>query len=163
MKSYNFPTRNTNIGSSTITFSSGPGDFSSNDDFYILSSGLKIMETSFLNFDTNNFADINGKSVPGWIRSAVASNLAKTGNEWIDYYMKYNSGTHNCQWVIVDQAQLQTNKNVVIFLEQAFSLFKISDMTDKLLKNGFVASYNVPFNSQIINKLDYQRCIRSYI
>jgi Phospholipase B len=55
LKSYNFPTRNPNVGSETVTFSSRPGDFNSKDDFYILSSGLKIMETSLLNYVKSNF------------------------------------------------------------------------------------------------------------
>jgi len=78
-KTYNFPSREGRVGSNTITFSSRPGDFNSKDDFYILSSGLSIMETSLLNYNTDNWKDLDAKSVPCWLRVAVASNLARNG------------------------------------------------------------------------------------
>jgi glycosylphosphatidylinositol transamidase (GPIT) subunit GPI8 len=45
-KSFNFPTRNSQVGAQTLTFSSRPGDLISKDDFYVLDSGLKVMESS---------------------------------------------------------------------------------------------------------------------
>ena len=42
-KSYHFPTRDERVGSETITFSSRPGDLISKDDFFVLSSGLRVM------------------------------------------------------------------------------------------------------------------------
>jgi hypothetical protein len=62
-----------------MTFSSRPGDLISKDDFYVLSSGLKVMETSFGNYNRNNYKDISFKSVPSWLRGCIASNLARTG------------------------------------------------------------------------------------
>lgn len=76
-KTYNFPTRNPEVGSETVTFSGRPGDLNSKDDFYILSSGLRIMETSLMNYNKDNFKELNFKSVPCWLRATVASNLAK--------------------------------------------------------------------------------------
>jgi hypothetical protein len=35
--------------------------------------------------------------------------------------------------VVVDQQQLASNKNAVVFVEEAFSLIQITDMTDVLL------------------------------
>ena len=31
-------------------------------------------------------------------------------------------------------------------------------MTDKLMEDGYVASYNVPYNQRISDKLGYQQC-----
>ena len=78
-KSYHFPTRNSNVGSETISFSGRPGDFNSKDDFYIASSGLKILETSLFNYNKDNWKELNPQSVPCWIRATVASNLARNG------------------------------------------------------------------------------------
>ena len=50
LKTYEFPNRNAQVGSQRVSFSSKPGYISSNDDFYVASSGLKVMETSFFNF-----------------------------------------------------------------------------------------------------------------
>jgi hypothetical protein len=115
-KAYHFPTRDPNVGSETVVFSSRPGDLNSKDDFYILSSGLKVVETSLYNYNTDNFKELNPQSVPCWIRATAASNLARNGQEWISYFSKYNSGTHNNQWVIVDKSQMKSNKNVVVFV-----------------------------------------------
>jgi hypothetical protein len=146
------------VGSETISFSGRPGDFNSKDDFYVLSSGLKIVETSLLNYNKDNFRELNPRSVPCWLRATVASNLARDGQEWISYFSKYNSGTHSSQWVIVDRSQLKSNTNVVVFLEQAFALIKVHDMTERLNRNGFVASYNVAYDQEVYDKLDYQQC-----
>ena len=72
----------------------------------------------------------------------MATNLARTSDEWIDYFSKYNSATNNNQWVIVDPA---SSKNVQ-FLDQAFSLIKSYDLTKNLTAKGYVASYNIPFD-----------------
>ena len=115
-----------------ITFSSRPGDLNSKDSYYILSSGLKITETSFLNFNTDNYQELNPKSVPSWIRVNIASNLARNTEEWIDYFIKFNSATHSGQWIIVDSSRMHEKDSLVVFLEQAFSLVKVTDMTDRL-------------------------------
>lgn len=49
MKTYHFPSRDERVGSQWFTFSSRPGDLISKDDFYVLSSGLVVMETSLAN------------------------------------------------------------------------------------------------------------------
>lgn len=116
VKSYNFPTRNANVGSQSISFSSRPGELNSRDDFYILSSGLRVMQTCLYNYNSNNFNEFNPKTVPSWIRVLVASNLARNSSEWVDYFVKYHSGTHNSQWVITDQNQLALGKNAVLFV-----------------------------------------------
>lgn len=115
VKSYNFPSRNPKVGSETITFSSRPGDLSSKDSYYLLSSGLKITETSFMNFNKDNYKEMNPKTVPSWIRVNVASNLAKNSQEWVDYFAKYNSATHSGQWIIIDKSNLNSDSNLVVF------------------------------------------------
>jgi hypothetical protein len=63
------------------------------------------------------------------LRATIAVNLARNGEEWANYFLKSRSGTHNNQWVIVDTTQLKTLKNLVIFVEEAFSIFAVTDMT----------------------------------
>lgn len=77
-KTYNFPTRDQRVGSETLTFSSRPGDLISKDDFYVLSSGLIVMESSLENMDENNLNEIKPQTVPTWLRQTIASHLAKT-------------------------------------------------------------------------------------
>ena len=158
VKSYNFPSRDSSIGSDTITFSSRPGDFSSKDSYYILSSGLKIIETSFLNYNKDNYKELNPKALPSWIRVNIASTLAKNGAEWIDYYAKYNSGTHSGQWIVVDKSKMNSDSGLVVFLEQAFSMIRVSDMTERISNQGYIGTFNVPFHQNIYDKLQYQQC-----
>lgn len=54
-KMYSFPSRDARVGSERISFSARPADFNSKDDFYVASSGLKIVETSLLNFRDSNY------------------------------------------------------------------------------------------------------------
>jgi|688.fasta_scaffold184044_2 hypothetical protein len=80
------------------------------------------------------------------MRQTVAVNLARTGQEWIDYFLRERSGTHNNQWVIVDQAKLSTYKNVVLVVEEGFSQYEILDKTSMLQQKGYVPSYNIPYS-----------------
>ena len=54
-KTYIFPTSNPEVGSEWMSFSSRPGDLISKDDFYVLSSGMRVVETSFNNFKEENY------------------------------------------------------------------------------------------------------------
>ena len=159
-KTYHFPTTNLNVGSEWFSFSSRPGDLISKDDFYVLSSGLIVMETSFSNLNKENYKDLNPLTVPCWLRQTIAMNLARTGQEWVDYFLIQRSGTHNNQWVVIDKHQLPQKvfKNVVIFVEEGFSLYDVIDMTTMLQEKGYVASYNVPYSKTIYHKLGYEKC-----
>lgn len=160
LKTYSFPTRDEKVGSQWFSFSSRPGDLISKDDFYVLSSGLIVMETSFSNMNPNNYKDLSPQTVPCWLRQTIAVNLARSGEEWVDIFLKNRSGTHNNQWVIVDKNQLSQSKfkDVVVFVEEGFSLYDVIDMTPLLQQQGYVASYNVPYSKKIFTKLGYEKC-----
>lgn len=98
-------------------FSSRPGDLESKDDFYILNSGLVVMETRFTenknkqpllnllfivlllkslnNYNKSNYDYLHYDSVPCWMRVNIANRLANTANEWAAIFELYRSGTHN--------------------------------------------------------------------
>ena len=42
------------------------------------------------------------KSLLSWQRVRVANQMAKDGPEWGDYSMRYNSGTYNNQYMVID-------------------------------------------------------------
>lgn len=48
-------------------------------------------------------------------------------------------------------------------LEEAFSIFHVDDWTSTLQEKGYVASYNVPKNNDIYDKLYYQECTHYFI
>jgi hypothetical protein len=60
------------------------------------------METTNDVFDRSLYALLTPASVLTWIRSIVANRLAHTGQEWTDLFARYNSGTYNNQFMVVD-------------------------------------------------------------
>ncbi len=55
VKNYHFPTDSPEVGSTWLSFTSRPGDIRSKDDFYVLSSGLVVIETSLSNQNVDNY------------------------------------------------------------------------------------------------------------
>ena len=43
-------------------------------------------------------------------------------------------------------------------IEEAFDIYVIMNFTERFYKEGYVASYNVPANQQIYDKLNYSAC-----
>lgn len=86
-----------------MSFSSYPGSLQSGDDFYILSSGLVSLETTIGNTNKDLWQYVNAKGqVLEFIRTMVANRLADSGASWSSIFKKFNSGTYNNQWMVVD-------------------------------------------------------------
>ena len=133
-KVYHFPTKNEKIGSSWMAFSSRPGDLISKDDFYVLSSGLRVMETSFNNFKHENYSNLSPLTVPCWLRATIACNLCRNNKEWVEYFLQFRSGTHNNQWIIMDPRELKNKENVITFVEEGYELYEVLDLTPRFFK-----------------------------
>ncbi|XP_008416969.1 putative phospholipase B-like 2 [Poecilia reticulata] len=173
MKKYIFafktsPLENDPLPGGTQAFSSYPGSIFSGDDFYILSSGLVTLETTIGN---NNpalwkFVQPTG-TVMEWLRNIVANRLATTGQEWAEIFSKYNSGTYNNQWMIVDYnrftpGQAAIKDGLFVVLEQIPGLVVYRDKTQELLKNGYWASYNIPYYVEIFNASGCNELVEKY-
>ncbi|XP_060926880.1 putative phospholipase B-like 2 [Limanda limanda] len=162
MKKYTFefkvsPLDNYFILGRIQAFSSYPGSIFSGDDFYILSSGLVTLETTIGNSNPAlwKFVQPTG-SVMEWLRNIVANRLAVTGKTWAEIFTKYNSGTYNNQWMIVDYKYFTPGKtdikeDLFVVLEQIPGLVVYADKTEELLKKGYWASYNIPYYPAIFN------------
>ncbi|XP_059844261.1 putative phospholipase B-like 2 [Hypanus sabinus] len=138
-------------------FSSYPGIIFSGDDFYILSSGLVTLETTIGNNNAQLWSFVKPVgSVMEWLRNIVANRLARSGAEWAAIFRKFNSGTYNNQWMIVDYnfftpGQLNISKNLLTILEQIPGQIVVADKTDELMQRGYWASYNIPYFKEIFN------------
>jgi len=99
-----------------ISFSSYAGTLTSTDDFYVLNSGLVVLETTLEILDRSLYVtDIPSadEHVPNYIRISVANRLAKNGKEWTELFKKNNSGTYNSQWMVIDLNKLkQANHHI---------------------------------------------------
>eukprot|EP01134_Creolimax_fragrantissima_P003660 CFRG3660T1 len=138
-----------------ITFSSTPGFLWSLDDFYLTSAGLFVMETSNTNFNETLSHSITHKSVPCWIRGSVANLLSESAEEWVKLFGIHNSGTYDSQWMVMNMNSFAKGENLpaksFYVLEQLPGTIHYEDMSEHLNKNGYWASYNVPFFSDIYN------------
>ena len=75
-KHWSFP-RN-GVALQSTSFTSRPGDLISKDDFFLLSSGLRVLETSLENKVESNLQEVKFTTVPSWLRTLVANHLART-------------------------------------------------------------------------------------
>ncbi|KAJ8005677.1 hypothetical protein DPEC_G00120410 [Dallia pectoralis] len=162
LKKYTFafhlsPTDRDLVPGGTQAFSSYPGSIFSGDDFYILGSGLVTLETTIGNSNPSlwKFVQPTG-TVMEWIRNLVANRLAANGKEWAEIFSKYNSGTYNNQWMIVDYnhftpGMTETKEQLFTVLEQIPGLVVHSDKTQELLQKSYWSSYNIPSYEEVFN------------
>merc|ERR1719301_93719 len=104
-KYYNFPLGIHTMATS-IAMPSYPGALSSNDDFYALSSGLVVLDTSLpqlvLNpYDDIKFGPLTG-DIPSWMHIMITNRLSKRGAEWATTFSgRNNIGTYNNHVLVV--------------------------------------------------------------
>lgn len=170
-KKYSFKLRLTADGHAvipghTVTFSSYPGLIFSGDDFYLLSSGLAVMETTNSNNNKNLTAKITYRSVMDWTRNIVANRLANYGIEWSKWFKKYNSGTYNNQFMVLDYKQFEPGqplKSGLLWVTEQMPGYMVSeDMTDTLRNKSYWSSYNVPYFEKIYNISGYPQMVEKY-
>ena len=83
-----------------VSFSSYPGMLESLDDFYLMSSGLAMTQTSNNVFDNSLLDLITPRSLLAWQRVRTASLLAGSGGEWAAAFAKQASGTYVNQYMV---------------------------------------------------------------
>ena len=149
------------------SFSSRPGDLHSKDDFYALSSGLSVLETSLTVFDKSIYGELSPRSVPCWARVHVANRAAATADGWASIFGEHNSGTHNNQWIATDYKRLPTSggalpPNTAWMLEQMPGKVVAEDVTDVLAEDTFLYSINIPKFEVIFDLSGYNETAFNY-
>ncbi|XP_074258293.1 putative phospholipase B-like 2 isoform X2 [Saimiri boliviensis] len=140
------------VPGSKLVFSSYPGTIFSCDDFYILGSGLVTLETTIGNKNPALWKYVRPRGcVLEWIRNIVANRLASDGATWADIFKRFNSGTYNNQWMIVDYKAFvpggpSPGSRVLTILEQIPGMVVVADKTSELYQKTYWASYNIPYN-----------------
>lgn len=149
-------------------FSSYPGSLFSGDDFYILSSGLVTLETTIGNKNAALWKYVQPKGcVLEWVRNIVANRLALDGDTWADIFKRFNSGTYNNQWMIVDYKAFVPGKpslgsRVLTILEQIPGMVVVADKTSELYQKTYWASYNIPSFETVFNASGLQGLVAQY-
>jgi len=165
-KDYNFPLNNPGTASQRVVFSSYPGFLESLDDYYITSSQLVVIETSNSIFNQSLYQIVasNTDVLLSWQRTLLANRMSSSGADWANYYSKYQSGTYNNQWMVVDAKKFQPgqplNPGTLTILEQIPGTIVWDDLTDQLEK-GYWPSYNVPYFTKIYDMSGYIAAAKS--
>nr|XP_027779052.1 putative phospholipase B-like 2 [Marmota flaviventris] len=151
-----------------MVFSSYPGTIFSCDDFYILGSQLVALETTIGNRNAALWKYVQPEGcVLEWIRNLVANRLALDGAIWTDVFKRFNSGTYNNQWMIVDYkafvpGQTSPGGRVLTVLEQLPGLVVVADKTSELYDMTYWASYNIPAFETVFNASGLQALVAQY-
>jgi hypothetical protein len=155
MKKYKFAFKSIEkerIPGHSVAFSSYPGHIYSSDDYYILSSGLVVQETTIENYNNSLWQNIHANAVVFvFVRNIIANRLANSGKEWTDIFGLYNSGTYNNQFMIIDYKLYKTGTelselkdDLLWVLEQMPGMIRAADVTHVLREQGYWASFNIP-------------------
>ncbi|XP_063078392.1 phospholipase B-like 1 [Engraulis encrasicolus] len=157
-KHWDFNIHESSAATGKMSFSSYPGFLVSLDDFYLLGSGLMMTQTTNSVFNSSLFSLIKPDSLFAWQRVRLAHNLARTGEEWAETFSKFNSGTYNNQYMVVDMSRVSLGKELkdgaLTVVEQIPGLVEYSDQTPAL-RRGHWPSYNVPFHAEIYKRSGY--------
>lgn len=73
------------------------GFLESLDDFYILSSGLILLQTTNNVYNYTLRKQVTPESLLAWQRVRVANMMADSGKRWAEVFLKYNSGKWPCR------------------------------------------------------------------
>ena len=155
IKEYNFNFNNRWVRSKNIIFSSYPATLSSVDDFYISSHGLISIETTNQLLNDTLYSKINSNSLFTCERAMISNRISNSSKEWAENFAKYNSGTYNNQFMILDKNKINlVNKTIendaFYIVEQLPGLVKINNVSD-IFKFGYWSSFNLPFDKEIYN------------
>jgi len=156
-----------------MSFSSYPGLLYSGDDFTVGSSGLVSIETTIGNSNAKLWRHVRARgSVMEGVRATVANRLATNGRQWTRLFARFNSGTYNNQWMVIDYKRFKVGKalkkGLLWVLEQLPGGFPLrpsrmtsplpptghirrEDLTRVLRSQSYWPSYNTPYFEDIYN------------
>uniref|UniRef100_A0A0B8RQP5 Phospholipase B-like n=1 Tax=Philothamnus irregularis TaxID=1899461 RepID=A0A0B8RQP5_9SAUR len=147
------------------SFSSYPGFLVSLDDFYILGSGLIMLQTTNSVFNLSLLKQVVPESLFAWQRVRIANMMADSGKTWAQTFEKQNSGTYNNQYMILDTKKIKLRRSIddgaLYIIEQVPNLVEYSDQTN-ILRTGYWPSYNIPFHNIIYNMSGYGEYVQKY-
>jgi len=157
-KHYHLRVNDKDTAVESMSFSSYPGFLESLDDFYLMDNKLVMLQTTNNIYNTSLYDLVTPQSVFAWQRVRVANMLAHSGQEWFSVVSKYNSGTYNNQYMVIDLNRVVLNNHVqdgaLWIVEQIPGLVIGTDQT-AILRTGYFPSYNVPFHEVIFNMSGY--------
>lgn len=151
-----------------ISMSSYPGVLFSGDDFYVLESGVTLLQTTLNVLDRFKYYNLIDFSnyIPEFIRLMTINFLSDTGVEWVENYKNTKNHLYITQWVVVDYNQLSlynarnselTKKGIIQVLEEVPSKVFSEDITNKFFEDGYFGSFNYPYFDESFHILGFSK------
>jgi len=181
-KKYDFKFKNPLTKSSSISFSSYPAVVASNDDFYITSQKMVVIETTNVLIEKKLYDIVKPQALLCWQRAMLANRISTSSPEWASTFSKHNSGTYNNQFMALDLKKFtpgQEIKNDTLWIVEQIPGHTQAQDVSGVLQYGYWPSYNVPYSSYISelsgitdflkkrpaasDSLGYQNCARANI
>ena len=158
---YDFPVKG--FAARRVSLTTLVGMISSLDDFYVADSGLIVFETSLMSQDKNmlkEYITSHKNSILCGMRALIAMFTATNGPEWAQIFLKENSGTYNNDYYVTDinlfkRKEKPTNGLVTLIEQVPSETHYVYDVTQNLTNDGFIASFNVPFNEEVYHICKY--------
>ena len=144
---HTLPGREEEVPGHTVTMSSYAGTIFSLDDFLTVSSGLVTTETTLYIYNSSLYSLCDPSSqLFESVRVMTANRLAREGQEWTEIMSRYNGGTYNNQWMVLDYSRLtpdgSLNPGALWVYEQLPGQTWAEDKTSELRELGYWISYN---------------------
>ncbi|XP_039095903.1 phospholipase B-like 1 isoform X1 [Hyaena hyaena] len=162
-KHWDFNIKDKDTSSHRLSFSSYPGFLESLDDFYILSSGLILLQTTNSVYNKTLLKLVAPQSLLAWQRVRVANMMANGGRQWAEIFSRYNSGTYNNQYMVLDLKKIKVkyslDNGTLYIVEQIPTYVEYSDQTN-VLRKGYWPSYNIPFHEKIYSWSGYPMLVQ---
>lgn len=156
-KYYGFKLPGSGANSGVQGFSSYPGCIASTDDFYMLDSGLAVVDTSLEVLTPSIYDRLPdlpaNPRVPDFMHVMAVNRLAQTGLQWTNLFATLNTGTNINQFIVVDYNRFIPGQaikdNTVRMLEQIPGITHQADLSNQLNYKGYWASFNRPYFQDI--------------
>lgn len=146
----------------TMRYSGRYGAIGSKDDYYVLDNGMIVLETSILIYNMSLYDTVVPESVPYFVRVTVANWMSDGNKKWMDTFIKYNSGTHIAQWILIDTNKPKYSKNSINLLDTIMGDSQQFDISKEFKEKGYWGGYNVPYTERIFKKCGYNPETHSY-
>ena len=80
----------------------------------------------------------------------ICNRISNSSKEWAENYIKYNSGTYNNQYMILDKNKINlVNKSIeqdAFYIVETFpGIGKVNNVT-YVFNFGYWSSYNIPYD-----------------
>jgi len=165
-----FKNYNLNGGSYQVSFSAKPGSIYSKDDFYVLpkaSQQLAVLETTNGILNADLYKNVVTTTLLTWQRMPITNSFATSGEEWVNIFSRYQSGTYVNQYMVVDMKKFTPGVGAsegFLWLAEVIPGEVFSGDVTHVVKalGNYWPSYNIPYFKANYIIAGYQAAYEAY-